>query len=60
MNEVSRFYDLYSEDNRLKSRRSRILERITTLKYIQESIDSHSIIADVGAGTGVYTFELAQ
>jgi 2-polyprenyl-3-methyl-5-hydroxy-6-metoxy-1,4-benzoquinol methylase len=60
MNEVSRFYDLYSEDNRLKSRRSRILERITTLKYIREVIDSHSIIADVGAGTGVYTFELAQ
>ena len=60
MNEVSRFYELYSEDIRLVSRRSRILEKLTTWKYLKEFIDSNSIIADIGAGTGIYAFELAQ
>ena len=45
---------------RVVSRRSRILEKLTTWKYLKEFIDSNSIIADIGAGTGIYAFELAQ
>lgn len=60
MNEVSKFYDLYSEDSRLISKRSRTIEKITTLNYIQDVMDTNSIIADIGAGTGIYSFELAE
>jgi len=59
MNEIISFYNSYAEDDRLKIRRSRILERITTLNYINKYVNKNFIVADIGAGTGVYTFELA-
>lgn len=60
MKNVVEFYNSYNKDIRLKDRRSRILEKTTTLKYLSEYIKQETIIADIGAGTGIYTLELAQ
>ncbi len=60
MNNICEFYDNYSEDTRLLQRRSRQIEFITTVKYINEIVKENSIVADIGSGTGVYTLELAK
>lgn len=36
-----------------------MLEKFTTLKYIDEHLDTESRVADIGAGTGIYIFEIA-
>ena len=60
MRNICEFYDNYSEETRLLQRRSRQLEFLTTVKYINEIVEENSIVADIGSGTGVYTFELAK
>jgi len=60
MSNVVAFYNSYAEDSRLKIRRSRILEKLITLKYISKYISPLSRIADIGAGTGIYALEIAN
>ena len=60
MNRVEEYYNSYNEDIRLRNRRSRILEKITTLKYVNKYLSTYSTVADIGAGTGVYSIEIAN
>ncbi|WP_460058260.1 class I SAM-dependent methyltransferase, partial [Spirochaeta dissipatitropha] len=60
MKELINFYSDYSEDKRLFEKRSRSLERITTIEYIKKYINSTSTVADIGAGPGVYAIDIAK
>lgn len=52
-------YKLFDEENRLKSRTG-LVEKITTQKEIEKLINTNSKVLDIGAGTGVYTIDLAS
>ena len=52
-------YKLFDEEKRLKSRTG-LVEKITTQKEIEKLINTNSKVLDIGAGTGVYTIDLAS
>ena len=52
-------YKLFDEENRLKSRTG-LVEKITTQREIDKLINTNSKVLDIGAGTGVYTIDLAS
>jgi len=60
MNKINEFYNQYTENKRLETKRSRQLEFITTMEYVKKYANQSSIVADIGAGTGIYSFELAS
>ena len=52
-------YKIFDEENRLKSRTG-LVEKITTQKEIDKLVNANSKVLDIGAGTGVYTIDLAS
>ena len=58
---LENYYNKFKENKRLLSRHGQV-EFLTTLKYIHECLDGmeKAKILDVGAGTGRYSFELAE
>lgn len=61
MNELEIYYNKFKENKRLLSRHGQV-EFLTSLKYIRECLDGidKAKILDVGAGTGRYSFALAE
>lgn len=61
MTELEKYYNKFSEEKRLTQRRG-IVEFTTSMKYINECIAGRKSlkIADIGAGTGRYSFALAD
>jgi len=60
MDNLLKYYNDYSEGNRLFSSRSRNIEYLTTIKYLDKYITKDHIVADIGCGPGTYTFDLAK
>lgn len=61
MNELEIYYNKFKENKRLLSRHGQV-EFLTSLKYIRECLEGmeKAKILDVGAGTGRYSFALAE
>jgi len=59
MGDIYGYYNSYSENDRLDRRRSRNLEKITTMHYLEPFLSKDKTLADIGCGTGAYCFELA-
>ena len=61
MNYLEDYYNNYDEEGRLLSKHGQV-EYLTTMKYIQESLDeiSKPKILEIGAGTGRYSVTLAK
>lgn len=57
---VNQLYRIFQEDQRLKQTQAASVEFITTTKYIEKYLEGPSKVCDIGAGTGVYSFYLAQ
>ena len=57
---VKSYYNNYTEDERLRTRKSHRIEYITTMHYIKKFAKKGCKILEVGAGTGVYSVELAK
>ena len=60
MNYVVDSYENYKEENRLTTNNARKIEFITTTRAIGEIIKKKSRILDCAAGTGIYSFWLAD
>ena len=58
-NNIINFYNNYDEDGRL-TRKSRLPEYLTTMKYIEKYLNPSSKLIEIGAGTGKYSLALAQ
>ncbi|MCM1115829.1 MAG: class I SAM-dependent methyltransferase [Clostridium sp.] len=58
-NKIINFYNNYNEDKRL-SRKSRMPEYITTMRYIEKYLTPNAKILEIGAGTGRYSISLAE
>ena len=56
---LSRYYENYDEDGRLRSR-SGMVEFITTMRYIEKYLRPGMRIVEVGADTGRYSHTLAR
>lgn len=59
-NLISDYYGKIVEDDRLRTRNSHKIEYITTMHYIKKFAKKGCKILEVGAGTGVYSVELAK
>ena len=57
---IKAYYDNNIEDDRLRTRKSHKIEYITTMHYIKKFAKKGCKILEVGAGTGVYSVELAK
>lgn len=57
---ISATYDLFNEDTRLTASRAASVEYLTTLKILGDYLRPGMQVLDVGAGTGAYSFALAQ
>ena len=57
--QVSKLYEIYNEDQRLKSKARRV-EFLTTMKYINKYLTKGAKILDVGAGAGEYSLHYAK
>ncbi len=60
MNAVVETYENYREEDRLTTNNARRLEFITTTRILDELIKGHNQILDCAAGTGEYSFYLAD
>ena len=60
MGDIYDYYNSYSENERLNRRRSRNLERTTTMYYLEPYLSKDKTLADIGCGTGAYCFDLAE
>lgn len=58
-NNIINFYNNYDEEGRL-TRKSRLPEYLTTMKYIEKYLNPSSKIIEIGAGTGKYSLALAE
>lgn len=58
-NSVVDFYNNYDEEGRLM-RNSRLPEYLNTMKYIEKYLSPNAKIIEIGAGTGRYSFALAE
>ena len=56
---LTNFYNSYDEDSRLKTSHGSV-EFLTTMRYIYKYIKEGDRIAEIGAGTGRYSHELAR
>lgn len=59
-NAVVASYENYNEENRLTTDNARKVEFITTTRVFDEIIPKNSKILDCAAGTGIYSFYLAE
>ena len=53
-------YENYQEENRLTTNNARKIEFITTIRVMDELLGENMKILDCAAGTGIYTFYLAD
>ena len=60
MNSVINFYERYDEDRRLALDNARKIEFTVTTTTLNEYIEPHHKILELGAGTGVYSFYYAE
>ena len=60
MNYVVDSYENYKEENRLTTNNARKIEFVTTTRVLDEIIHDKSKILDCAAGTGIYSFWLAD
>ena len=60
MNYVVDSYENYKEENRLTTNNARRIEFVTTTRVLDEIIHDKSKILDCAAGTGIYSFWLAD
>ena len=59
-NLIKNYYAGIVEDDRLRFRQSHKIEYITTMNYIKKYAKKGAKILEVGAGTGIYSVELAK
>ena len=59
-NLITDYYDTKPEDERLRTRKSHKIEYITTMHYIKKFAKKGCRILELGAGTGIYSVELAK
>ncbi|MBP1565896.1 MAG: hypothetical protein J6A58_09105 [Oscillospiraceae bacterium] len=59
-NYVVENYENYREEDRLSTNNARRIEYLTTVRILDELIDSNQKILDCAAGTGIYAFHFAQ
>jgi Methylase involved in ubiquinone/menaquinone biosynthesis len=60
MNPIIQFYEMYDEESRLQSRKSKNVEFVTTTKLLDTYFTKKMNILEVGAGSGIYSFYFAQ
>ena len=60
MKTVVNFYENYDEEARLTTNNARKIEFITTTSALNNHIEEHHKILELGAGTGVYSFYYAE
>lgn len=60
MNNIIEYYHQQDEDSRLGADRAHSLEYLTTIKYLDKICRGQATILDACAGTGVYSFYLAE
>jgi ubiquinone/menaquinone biosynthesis C-methylase UbiE len=60
MDDLIGFYDAYDEGARLTRARSRNLEWLATMRFLDEYVPDGARVADIGAGEGAYALELAS
>ena len=60
MNDLSNYYENYEEDGRLDRDNGHKIEWLTSIKYLEKFIPKGSKILDCCAGTGQYSFWLAE
>jgi len=58
--EIKTFYESYDEDNRLFKDKAHLAEYLTTIRYFDRLFTPNSQILDACAGTGRYSFYLAD
>lgn len=61
MNNLERYYEKFNEDKRLARRHGQV-EFFVTMEYLKKYLKKYDCkkIADIGAGTGVYSIQLAS
>lgn len=60
MSHLVEYYSGYDEESRLVRSQAREIEYLTTLKFIEKTFPKCGKILDVAAGTGLYSFDLAN
>lgn len=60
MNKITQYYENYDEDSRLTMEKAKRLEFITTTTYLNQYMKEQTTVLELGAGTGVYAFYLAE
>jgi len=56
MKNIIDFYENYDEESRLTTGKAKRIEFVTTTHLLNQYIQSHHKIIELGAGTGVYSF----
>ena len=59
-NEVVKYYENYSEEDRITTNNARRIEFLTTIRKFDELFKGTMNILDCAAGTGAYAFYLAD
>ena len=60
INEVVKYYENYREEDRVTTNNARKIEFLTTISKLDELLKGSLNILDCAAGTGAYSFHLAE
>ncbi|MEG0672329.1 MAG: class I SAM-dependent methyltransferase, partial [Clostridium sp.] len=60
MSSITEFYERYDEENRLTIDNARKIEFNMTTTILNEQIEPHYKILELGAGAGAYSFYYAE